>query len=385
MHHMSRPLARPALRLLLIAAALILLTGCGSRLTTTNWAGLSSDGRLVYLAFGPQVLAYDPATQTQAWLHPLETSTASFFAAPAAADGRVIFGDYGRSGGLFSPRVTVSVYGLQENEAGGASQLWVNTADARDKIVAPPLQVENQVFVGTADNHVLALDATNGSLQWNYETNHAIWGRPAYRDGTLYVASMDWSVYALDAASGELQWSTPLGGALPSSPVLGEDLLYVSSFDGNVHALDIATGEERWAAPGAGDWVWGAPSVVDGTIYFGDIAGNLFAVDAQTGEQQWTKATQAAIQTSPVVVNDTLYVASEIAGETPTGALTAYSTSNGQQLWTVPTSTPLYATPVLIDDTLVVATQDANALLIGLDLTNNGQELWRYALPQTSE
>ena len=385
MHHMSRPLARPALRLLLIAAALILLTGCSGRITTTNWAGLSSDGRLVYLAFGPQVLAYDPATQTQAWLHPQETSTAAFFAPPAAADGRVVFGDYGRAGGLFSPRVTVSVYGLQENEAGGASQLWANTTDARDKIVAPPLQVDDQVFVGTADNHVLALDATNGSLQWDYETNHAIWGRPAYRDGTLYVASMDWSVYALDAASGELQWSTPLGGALPSGPILGDDLLYVSSFDGNVHALDIATGEKRWAAPGAGDWVWGAPSVVDGTVYFGDIAGNLFAVDAQSGEQRWTKATQAAIQTSPVVVGDTLYVASEIAGETPTGALTAYSTSDGQQLWTVPTSTPLYATPVLVDDTLVVATQDANALLIGLDLTNNGQERWRYALPQTSD
>ena len=384
MHHMSRPLARPALRLLLIAAALILLTGCGSRLTTTNWAGLSSDGRLVYLAFGSQVLAYDPATQTQAWLHPLETSTAAFYAAPAAADGRVIFGDYGRAGGLFSPRVTVSVYGLQEIEAGGASQLWVNTTDARDKIVAPPLQVDDQVFVGTADNHILALDATNGSLQWDYETDHAIWGRPAYRDGVVYVASMDWSVYALNAASGELQWRTPLGGALPSSPVLGDDLLYVSSFDGNVHALDIASGEERWAAPGAGDWVWGAPSVVDGTIYFGDIAGNLFAVDAQTGEQQWTKATNAAIQTSPVVVGDTLYVASEIAGETPSGALTAYNTSDGQQQWSVPTSTPLYATPVLVDDTLIVATQDANALLIGLDLTN-GQERWRYALPQTSE
>jgi glucose dehydrogenase len=39
---------------------------------------------------------------------------------------------------------------------------------------------------------------------------------------------------------------------------------------------------------------------------------------------------------------------------------------------------------VLVDDTLVVATQDTNALLIGLDLTN-GQERWRYALPQPSE
>lgn len=380
---MSSPLARPALRLLLIATALILLAGCSGQLATTNWPGLSTDGQTVYLAFGPQVLAFDPASQSQAWLHPLESTGATFFAAPAPADGRVVSGDYGRSGGLFSPRVTVSVYGLQENEAGGAVQLWVNDTDARDKIVAPPLQVDDQVFLGTADNHILALDATNGAVQWDYETGHAIWGQPAYRDGTVYVASMDSSVYALDAATGEVKWTRPLGGALPSGPTLGDDLLYVSSFDGNVHALDMATGEERWAAPGTDNWIWGAPAIRDGTVYFGDITGNLYAVDAETGEQQWNKETQGAIQTSPVVAGDTLYFASEVAGETPTGALTAYNAADGLQLWSVPTTTPLYATPVVVDDTMVVATQDANALLIGFDLAD-GQERWRYALPQTS-
>ena len=383
MNHMSRPLARPALRLLLFAAALGLLTGCGGRLATTNWAGLSTDGRRVYLAYGPQVLAFDPAEQAQVWTHPAESTGAAFFAAPAAADGRVVLGDYGRAGGLFSPRVTVSIYGLEEGDTGGASQVWVNTDNARDKIVAPPLQVGDQVFLGTADNHVRALDAANGTLQWDYETGHAIWGQPAYADGTLFVASMDHSVYALDAATGALKWSQPLGGALPSGPTLGDGLLYVSSFDGNVHALDMATGEERWAAPGADDWVWGAPALLDGTLYFGDIGGTLYAVDAATGEQQWMKETQNAIQTSPIAADGVLYVASQVAADTPTGALTAYNAADGAQLWSEPTTTPLYATPVVVEDDLIVSTQDANALLIGFDLAT-GQERWRYALPQTN-
>lgn len=384
MDQMSRPLARPALRLLLIAAALFLLTGCGSRLTSTNWAGLSTDGRLVYLAFGSQVLAYDPVAKAQSWIHPTEATGAAFFAAPAAADGRVVFGDYGHSGGLFSPRVTVSIYALQEGDGVGASQLWVNTSDAHDKIVAPALQVGNQVFLGTADNHILALDAATGSLQWDYQTGHAIWGQPAFADGTLYVASMDHSVYALDAATGALKWSQTLGGALPSGPTLGDGILYVSSFDGNVHALDMATGEERWAVPDADNWVWGAPALLGDTLYFGDIGGTLYAVDAATGSPQWTNETQNAIQTRPVIADNTLYVASQVAGETPTGALTAYNAADGAQLWTEPTTTPLYATPVVVDDALVVSTQDANALLIGYDLAT-GQELWRYALPQTSK
>lgn len=380
---MSRPHARPVAWLLLVAIGLILLTGCAGRTTNTNWAGLSTDGAKVYLAFGPRVLAYDPAAQSQSWIYPTEDGTVNFFAAPSAQDGRVVFGDYGRAGGFFSPRVTTSIYAVQETDAGAAAELWTNSESAGDKIVAPPLQVEDTVYVGTADNFILALNANDGSQIWSYETDHAIWGQPAYRDGTLYVASMDWSVYALNAETGDFVWNTRLGGALPSRPVLGEELLYVSSFDNHVHALDIATGEEQWQAA-ANDWVWGAPALADGMLYFGDIAGNLFAVDAITGEQQWTQPTETVVQTSPVVVGDLLYVASERAGETPTGALTAYDVASGQQRWTQPTSAPLYATPVVVDDTIIVALQNADALLIGFDLAQ-GQERWRYALPQSSE
>ena len=380
MYRMSRPLRRPALWLLL-AALLLMLSACGGRITNTNWAGLSTDGERVYLAFGPRVLAYDPATQTRNWIYPEEDGAVQFYSAPSVEGERVVFGDYGRAGGFFSPRVTVTIYGLQNVDSGVPGTLWTNSESAADKIVAPPLQVGDQLFVGTADNHVLALNATDGSQHWDYETGHAIWGQPAYRDGVLYVASMDWSVYALDAETGDLIWQTPLGGALPSRPVLGEELIYVSSFDGNVHALEIASGELQWSAP-ATDWVWGAAALDNGVIYYTDIAGNIFAADAQTGEQLWTRATDVKIQTNPVVVGDTLYIASQTGGDTLAGALTAFATADGTQRWIQPTAAPLLTTPVVVgEDTIVVGTQDTAALLIGFDLAT-GQELWRYTLPE---
>jgi outer membrane protein assembly factor BamB len=381
---MSRSLRRPALWLILMAAGVLILSACGGRISNTNWAGLSTDGSKVYLAFGPRVLAYDPATQTQSWLFPAENSAVQYYSAPSAENDRVIFGDFGQAGGFFSPRVTVSIYALENVESGSPREFWTNSESATDKIVAPPLQVDDRVFVGTADNHILALNAADGSELWDYETGHAIWGQPIYADGQLYVNSMDWSVYALDADTGELIWQTPLGGALASRPVLGEDLMYVSSFDGNVHALDIATGEERWAAP-ATDWVWGAAALADGVIYYSDIQGNIFAADAQTGEQIWTISTGAYVQSAPVVVGDAFYIASQTnSGETPAGALTAYSTADGAQLWSQATAAPLLATPVVVgDDTIVVGMQNADALLIGFDLAT-GQELWRYALPETA-
>ena len=365
-----------------MAVAILSLSACGGRIANTNWAGLSTDGSWVYLAFGPRVLAYNPATQAQSWIFPAEASTVQFYSAPSAEGDRVVFGDYGRPGGFFSPRVTVSIYAVENVDSGTPRELWTNSESAADKIVSPPLQVGDQLFVGTADNHVLALNADDGSERWNYETGHAIWGQPSFRDGTLYVDSMDWSVYALDAATGDLVWKTPLGGALASRPVLGEDLMYVSSFDGNVHALDIASGEVRWSAPAA-DWVWGAPALENGTIYYSDIQGNVFAADAETGEQMWTQSAGVRVQSTPVVVGDMLYIASQTGGETPAGALTAYSLTDGTMKWTQPTAVPLLATPVVVgDDTIVVGLQNADALLIGFDLAT-GQELWRYSLPES--
>lgn len=383
MHRFSRLIKRPALTLLLLSVVVLALSACSGQIANTNWAGLTSDGSRVYLAFGPQVLAYNPETESQSWIYPSESGTVQFFSAPSVEEGQVVFGDYGQAGGFFSPRVTVSVYALENVESGNPRELWKNSESATDKIVAPPLQVGDRVFVGTADNHVLALNAGDGSEIWDFETNHAIWGRPSFRDGTLYVTSMDWSVYALNADTGDLIWETPLGGALPSQPVLGDELMYVSSYDNNVHALDIATGEVRWSAP-ANDWVWGAAALADGVIYYSDIQGNVFAADAETGEQLWTISTDVQIQSTPVVVGDTLYVGSQTNADTPAGMLTAYSTADGTQKWSQSISAPLLATPVIVgDDTIVVGMQNSDALLIGFDLAT-GQELWRYSLPGAS-
>lgn len=380
MHRMSRLLRRPALWLLVMVG--VGLSACSSRIANTNWAGLSTDGERVYLAFGPRVLAYDPETQSQSWIYPQEDGTVQYYSAPSAEGDTVIFGDYGKAGGFLSPKVTISIYALENVESGVPGERWINSEAATDKIVAPPLRVGDTVYVGTADNYILALDVKDGSEQWSFETGHAIWGQPAYRDGILYVSSMDWSVYALNAETGEQIWNTAMNGALPSRPVLGEELMYISSYDGHVHALDIDTGEVQWSAP-ANDWVWGGAALADGVIYYSDIQGNVFAADAQTGEQIWTKSTGTPVQTTPVVVGDVLYVASQTSGDTLAGALTAYATADGRQLWSQATSAPLLATPVVVGDAIIVGMQNADALLIGFDLAT-GQELWRYSLPETA-
>lgn len=377
----ERPRLRPAILVFIVAS--FFLAACGARVANANWPGLSTDGERAYVAYGPGVIAYDVEAQEQVWSFPEEPGASlQFFAAPSVQDGRVIVGDYGESGGFFSPSLVVSVYALDGDGQGTPEILWTDSDVAQDRIVAPPLQVGDRAFVGTADNFVLALDAVTGDLQWEFETEHSVWAQPSYKDGVLFVASLDQTVYALDAESGAELWRRQLGGALAGRPVVDSGLVYVASFDNQVHALDVESGEEQWAAP-AEDWVWGAPTLADGVVYFADISGNVFAVEADTGNPVWSQQVAGAVQTSPVVVDDVVYVASGTVDEeeeTEQGTLVALAVADGQELWQENTPAPLYSTPIVVGDSIVVAMQSEAALLMAFGLENGGQQ-WVFAPP----
>ena len=381
MYAAKRPLRRPAIFLLIIAS--YLLVACGTTGTNTNWPGLSTDGEKVYVAYGPGVIAYDPETQSQTWSFPAEANRAlQFFAAPSVQDGRIIIGDFGASGGMLSPGVVVTLYALNDTGQGSPGSLWKNDKLVSDRVVAPPLQVGDQLFVGTANNFLIAIDAASGEKQWEFEAGHSIWGQPAFKDGILYVASLDRTVYALEAKTGQEVWRTALGGALASSPVVNTNLVYVASFDNKLHALDIKTGKEKWSAP-AQDWIWDSPAFADEIVYYADIKGNVFAVDGITGEQLWSQQINHPIQTSPVIVGNTVYIAAEgdIEAEEPRGTLTALAADTGQELWQKTAPGPLYTTPVIVGDSIVVTLQSEAALLIGFDL-ETGVQQWVYTPPQ---
>lgn len=376
-------LKRPVVIALIFAA--LLLTACGAQTDNQSWPGLSTDGEKVYLANGTTVSAYFVDSQELAWSYPSEPNQSLlFFAAPSVQEDRVIFGDYGAPGGFLSPSVTVSIYAVENSDNGGTpSELWINSEQADDKIVAPPLQVGDEVFIGTADNFVASLNATSGAENWSFEAEHSIWGQPAYENGTLFVSSMDRSLYALDAETGELLWQTSFAGAIASGPVLNDDFVYVSDFDSEVHAIDINTGDQVWSAP-AESWVWGSPTYADGNIFFVDIDGNVFAVDARTGEKKWQQRAPGAVQTNPIVAGDIVYVASEgESSDVPLGALKAFRIDDGSELWTTPTPSPLFTAPVIVDDAIIVALTSEDAILMAFDRQTGGQ-LWSIAPPVES-
>ncbi|MFQ5434780.1 MAG: PQQ-binding-like beta-propeller repeat protein, partial [Anaerolineae bacterium] len=273
MYQAKRPFRRPAIFVIILVS--LVLAACGVSGTNDNWPGLSTDGEQVFVAYGDGVLAVDAATGEQVWSFPEEANPRlKFYAAPSEQDGRLFLGDYGASGGLLSPGIIVSVYALMDDGQGSPELLWQDSELVHDRIVAPMLQVGDQVIVSTANNFVYALDAESGDLNWQFETGHAIWGQPAYKGDTLFITSLDKSIYAVDVKTGQEKWQQTFSGAIAGAPVVNENLVYVANFDSKIHALDIETGAERWTAVAEG-WIWGAPAYDNGELFYADAHGNV--------------------------------------------------------------------------------------------------------------
>ena len=79
----------------------------------------------------------------------------------------------------------------------------------------------SQVFIGSGDGRILALNQTDGSHIWSPTTRDYIVASVAVsRDNVVYAASSDKFVYALHGGDGSVIWKFETGAAVVASPVL---------------------------------------------------------------------------------------------------------------------------------------------------------------------
>jgi alcohol dehydrogenase (cytochrome c) len=143
---------------------------------------------------------------------------------------------------------------------------------------AAPIVNGRYMFVTTPLDHVVALDATNGSVLWTYEP--VIAGRSlrtvccdvvnrgvAVYGDMVYVATVDDRVIALDARTGAVRWEQAIapfgtGYAMTSAPLVVKGRLIVGIASGEygargfIEALDPRTGALLWkhfTVPAAGE------------------------------------------------------------------------------------------------------------------------------------
>jgi len=126
---------------------------------------------------------------------------------------------------------------------------------------------------------------------------------PTFRGSYLRTG---YSVDPGPTADPELIWRTDLGSNTTSSPIVVDGRIYLGNH-GGMSCLDVYSGKIYWEFP-TGRKVFCVPTYYQGDILFGSWDYNLYRLRAENREKIWAKSFRGAIETSPVIADDDIYI-----------------------------------------------------------------------------
>jgi len=253
------------------------------------------------------------------------------------SSGRVFFGTTGGS-----------VYAM--NQGGG--QDWnqnIGTPPGGDLVFK-----NNTVYISGYDGHVYALQASNGSTQWQVTLPAYSMSSPGVAgDGRVYVGCQDHKLYSI--VNGSIDWSIPTGHEVWSTPAIGPDqTVYFGSNDGWLYAVTYE-GQSKWVEEIKGQ-IWGEPLVSDdGFVYVASTSKYVTKLDAALGNPVWTTKTEGITNSSPVAGPDgTIYIG------TTGGTVFALDPDDGHIKWTYTVGNSIHASMVIWEGRLLFGCTDRN-------------------------
>ncbi|MFC1587611.1 PQQ-binding-like beta-propeller repeat protein [Planctomycetota bacterium] len=156
-----------------------------------------------------------------------------------------------------------------------------------------------------------------------------------------------------------------LGKAEDGKPNLRR--IFVGDKSGNLHALFAESGKLCWRQE-IGEAIDTSPVVVDGTVYAGSNNGKLYAFNAKTGVTKWEFPTGGPIASTPAVTGDTVYLCSTDK------YLYAINAKNGNRKWEKKIGDKIFASPTVVDGRIFVGMFN-NQKMYAYD-NKIGQKIW---------
>ncbi|WP_448586008.1 outer membrane protein assembly factor BamB family protein [Thermaurantiacus sp.] len=261
------------------------------------------------------------------------------------------------------------------------------------RLNAPPIIVDNRLFVMDSTGRVTALAADTGRELWSRSlaerregAHTAFGGGVSHYEGRLYATTGHGRVTALDPGTGAEIWQVEIGTPLRAAPTVAEGRVMVMSYDNRLTALNAATGDQLWQVTAtlepAGILGPGAPADEQGTVVAGFSSGELFALRIENGRTVWqdqlarTGRTTAlgalsAIVASPVIDRGRVFAIGH------GGRIVAIELATGQRVWE--RSLTGVSTPVAAGEFLFVVTTDSELVAL---TRGEGKIRWVEKLPR---
>jgi eukaryotic-like serine/threonine-protein kinase len=337
-------------KLLIIPVVLLLLilvvSGCTRSTPSRGWAGCAvHDGTLFVASMSGRIIAIDTASGTILEPSPqlLVQTSGGFscscgksispvviFASPVV-EGTIVYIS-GMDGRVYA-------YSFVDNKLKDTSEwMYPRQGSMTGSVVGGMVLSEGKLYFATSDGAVYALKADGLYEEWKVELGDKIWSAPILDGDTLYVGSLDKKVYALNTSDGSTKWKLELDGGISAAPVVYDNKVFIGDYNRHFYALNAANGEIVWQFPSDDknadspkNWFWATPVIVNNVVYAPSLDGNVYALNAGTGNLIKKFVLGDSISSSPVVIGDSVIVATTDLYKKKSKLFLINTTDNSQQ------------------------------------------------------
>ncbi|HKJ06654.1 MAG TPA: PQQ-binding-like beta-propeller repeat protein [Flavobacteriaceae bacterium] len=269
----------------------------------------------------------------------------------------------------------------------------------KGKIPSTPLVANNKVMFLSYDGFFYALNANNGKLVWKFKTlgeetfkvkdyfngkfKPDFWdfylSSATTKGNNVYFGSSDKHIYALDIETGKLNWKTKVDGSVHTSPALKNNILVVADWESNIYALNANEGNEVWKFTTGKDtaqYIWhgvqASPSISENNVFIGSRDAKFYSLNIQTGEAIWVQNNfnKSWMPSSAAISKDNIYT-----GSSDSFAFFALQKETGEIKYKTKTNSYAFSSPAI--DSTMAYIGAANGILYGIEL-KNGNIKWEY-------
>jgi outer membrane protein assembly factor BamB len=212
---------------------------------------------------------------------------------------------------------------------------------------------------------------------WRFTDRPLLEFPPIYVGGKLFFVNNNGFAHALDADTGKVLWKRRVGRLNASSPAYYKHHLYIVNLEpGHIVKLDAKTGKTIWKRdlPGRAE---SSPVVIDRTVYFGCENGELMAMSTGKGQVRWSTPLGGPIKAAPAYYGGKLFVGDY------GGYMNAVDAKSGKLVWQSGSLGPgfggsgaFYSTPAVAYGRVYAGNNDARVYSYD---TSSGELAWSYS------
>ncbi|MFH1999561.1 MAG: PQQ-binding-like beta-propeller repeat protein [Planctomycetota bacterium] len=201
-------------------------------------------------------------------------------------------------------------------EVDSGKERWAFALSRLAAVEMTPAVADGKVLFGSGDSRFYALSVDTGEVVWTYEGERVFaWTHPVVSNGKVFVGDRGGFINALSLEKGNLIWEQKSGKTGLSTPGIAPGNIIVG-FGKVVILFDEKTGkpDPKGRTFRTASNPFGSPTLVGETLYFGNLDGHLYAFDYKTGQYKWSFEVGEKQQVHDFVYHNDMLIVSTTEG-----------------------------------------------------------------------